>query len=264
MVKIFLSLILSLCLESSIARAVDLSEHSASPKPASLSERLSMEKNQITILSPHYQLSIPQKFIHLAEVIEPIVKSSYRELGKYVDIKGYKPEILIIPEERFYEITKLPKWTSAIFFRGQIVIVATSDMKELNSSLRHEMMHGALYYLTGGNPPAGWLDEGLAQIFEELDERHLSEYVKDCELPKLSSLTGGFTQLPEEMVPRAYGVSYFAAKKFLRHYGKKGLTEMLKLLHKGEQTGSSNVMAQRSFEHIFKKVTSLEVDNFYR
>jgi hypothetical protein len=143
-------------------------------------------------------------------------------------------------EEEFFELTGAPKWTNAMFFRGQIILpIAKSkpvDIENLNRSMKHEYTHAILSALSGGNLP-GWIDEGLAQWFEGEESpglrTALREWLKTNEPVSLSLLQGGFTKLKPEMVPAAYAQSLLATRLVADKYGFPAIANYFLLLRDG-------------------------------
>jgi hypothetical protein len=158
----------------------------------------------------------------------------------FADIPAFSTSIRLMDEEEFFELTGAPKWTNAMFFRGQIILPLAKgkaiDIENLNRSVRHEYTHALLSALSAGNLP-GWIDEGLAQWFEGEESPGLRdalrEWLKTHEPVPLTLLQGGFTKLKPEMVPAAYAQSLLATRLVAEKYGFPALAAYFMLLRDG-------------------------------
>ena len=146
----------------------------------------------------------------------------------------------LMDEDEFFALTGAPKWTNAMFYRGEIILpiarAKSVDVENLNRSVRHEYTHAILSALSGGNLP-GWIDEGLAQWFEGEESpglrAALRDWLKTNEPVPLKLLQGGFTKLKPEMVPAAYAQSLLAARLVADKYGFPAIANYFMMLRDG-------------------------------
>ena len=159
----------------------------------------------------------PTRWSETASSLISVLNTTHDHFTRlFSDIPAFSTSIRLMDEEEFFELTGAPKWTNAMFFRGQIILpLAKSkaiDIENLNRSVKHEYTHAILSALSAGNLPS-WLDEGLAQWFEGEESpglrAALRDWLKSNEPVPLSILQGGFTKLKAEMLPEAYAQSCF-------------------------------------------------------
>lgn len=142
--------------------------------------------------------------------------------------------VRVLEMEDFFILTRAPRWTNALYFRGEILIPleqrATIDLEELRKTVRHEYSHAALATLTDHRTP-GWFDEGVAQLMEgpthPLLLEALDTWLRSNRPISLDRLAKGFTKLPEAEVPAAYAQSLVLVKALSVAYGQRGLRVFL-------------------------------------
>jgi len=183
----------------------------------------------------------PQRWSETASTLIATLNTTHDKfIELFSEIPAFSTSIRLMDEDEFFELTGAPKWTNAMFFRGQIILpiakTKSVDLENLNRSVKHEYTHAILSALSGGNLP-GWLDEGLAQWFEG-DESPglrtaLREWLKTNEPVSLSLLQGGFTKLKPEMVPAAYAQSLLATRLVADKYGFPAIATYFLLLRDG-------------------------------
>jgi hypothetical protein len=183
----------------------------------------------------------PQRWSETAATLIATLNTTHDQFTElFSEIPAFSTSIRLMDEEEFFELTGAPKWTNAMFFRGQIILPIAKtnnvDIENLNRSVKHEYTHAILSALSGGNLP-GWIDEGLAQWFEG-DESPglrtaLREWLKTNEPVSLSLLQGGFTKLKPEMVPAAYAQSLLATRLVADKYGFPAIANYFLLLRDG-------------------------------
>ena len=186
-------------------------------------------------------LITPTRWSETASSLITVLNTTHDHFTRlFADIPPFSTSIRLMDEEEFFELTGAPKWTNAMFFRGQIILPLAKgkaiDIENLNRSVRHEYTHAILSALSAGNLP-GWLDEGLAQWFEGEESPGLRdalrEWLKTHEPVSLALLQGGFTKLKPEMVPAAYAQSLLATRLVAEKYGFPALAAYFMLLRDG-------------------------------
>jgi heme exporter protein D len=144
---------------------------------------------------------------------------------------------------RIAEATGIPRWAAGVAHpeRGEIVIAQHAPdgaLTDLDSLLRHEMAHVALYRATGGQTLPKWFHEGIAESFgNEIDlmrSQILAGAVYGPGVPALGELEHNFRGLD----PIAATVSYAAARDFVNYIrGRDGdgsdLRQVLTELRRG-------------------------------
>ena len=186
-------------------------------------------------------LITPTRWSETASSLIAVLNTTHDHFTRlFSDIPAFSTSIRLMDEEEFFDLTGAPKWTNAMFFRGQIILPLARgkaiDIENLSRSVRHEYTHAILSALSAGNLP-GWLDEGLAQWFEGEESpglrEALREWLKTHEPVSLSLLQGGFTKLKPEMVPAAYAQSLLATRLVAEKYGFPALGAYFMLLRDG-------------------------------
>ena len=123
---------------------------------------------------------------------------------------------------RIAEATGMPRWAAGVAHSasGEIVIAQHApdgSRTDLDSLMRHEMAHVALYRATGGAEIPSWFHEGVAESFgNEIDlmrSQTLAGAVFGAGVPRLEQLEKNFHGLD----PLAATVSYAAARDFVNH-----------------------------------------------
>ena len=210
------------------------------------------ENSSETIQTPRFILHIgneqqaPQKFYfdnttEFATTALSTLESLADELNRVFDYKPQQQVVLrfLTPKE-FSDQTGAPLWTSAMFFRGEIIIPLSetnfNDRSELARALRHEYVHALIADMSSYSSPA-WLDEGLAQLIEGAPHPAIGpafrNWLSENETMPLEWLESGFMRLDPNLVPAAYGESLFIARHLINTYGMKRVVAFLKELGKG-------------------------------
>jgi len=123
---------------------------------------------------------------------------------------------------RIAEATGMPRWAAGVAHSesGEIVIsqhAPDGSRTDLDSLLRHEMAHVALYRATDGHEVPRWFHEGVAESFgNEIDllrSQTLAGAVFGPGVPALDKLEENFHGID----PIAATVSYAAARDFVNH-----------------------------------------------
>ncbi|MCB0336538.1 MAG: hypothetical protein KDD62_09530, partial [Bdellovibrionales bacterium] len=182
------------------------------------------------------------------------------------EIPSFKSSIRLMDEESFYQTTGAPRWTNAMFYRGQIMIpISTStpeNFSELFRSVKHEYTHAVIHSLSAGKCP-GWIDEGLAQWAEEKANPALKpalyRWLKKNDPVPLKLLQGGFTRLSHDMVPAAYAQSLFASNTIVETYGFEKLKEYFRYLRSDYGKEAAFKRAFGVSEHDFEELLSDEL-----
>lgn len=179
-----------------------------------------------------------------SEVGSRLVQEVTRVHQHYEDLFGPVPSFAVtlrlLEEEDFFASTGAPRWTNALFYRGQILIPlsqkSASDFSSVSRSVRHEYTHAVIHALSVGKTP-GWIDEGLAQLAEGRENpalrRALLNYLSDSRPVPFALMQGGFTKLDSSMVAPAYAQSLIASEALLETFGFSRLTEYFTFLRDG-------------------------------
>ncbi len=183
----------------------------------------------------------PTQWSEAASLLIDVLNNTHQQFTDlFTDIPAFSTSVRLMDEEEFFSLTGAPRWTNAMFFRGQIILPLGTrqpvDFENLQRSLRHEYTHAILAALSSGHLP-GWIDEGLAQWFEGSENpglrAALRDWLKTHEPVSLELLQGGFTKLKAEMVPAAYAQSLIASRLLTEKYGFPAMANYFLLLREG-------------------------------
>ena len=196
-------------------------------------------------------LVTPDDLQEVSALVGKHLKFIYYNLEQvFGDIPAMNIQVHFLPEAEYYKETGAPEWTNAIFYKNEIMVPVRDsfDVEALNRTIRHEFTHAVVDELSGGKCP-GWLDEGLAQWAEGTEnpalEPALRKWLANSEPVSLNLLSGGFTGLPNAMVPAAYAQSLFAANALISTFGFDKLGNFMRNLKAGM---TNDAAFQASFE----------------
>ncbi len=195
--------------------------------------------------------------------------------SKFSGLIGSIPSIDIslrlMDEETFFLSTGAPRWTNALYFKGQIIIPLSTrepyDMDNISRSIKHEYTHAIVHALSEGKCP-GWIDEGLAQWAEGSENPALKpalfNYLKRNPPVLLSSLQGGFTKLDKSKVAAAYAQSLIAVQAIIRTFGFPAIRNYLDALRDGENKESAFILAFSMTNDTFEEKLSGKLASWAR
>jgi len=190
----------------------------------------------ITVLAPPEWSPIGTRLVNLLR------QSHERFEELFGEIPAFVVTLRLLEEETFFLSTGAPRWTNALFYRGQIIIplAATEeiDFENISRSVRHEYTHAVIHALTAGKAP-GWIDEGLAQLAEGTENSALRpalyDYLRDNRPVAFELMQGGFTRLETKMVAAAYAQSLIASQALVETFGYGRIAQYFQRLRLGEE-----------------------------
>lgn len=209
---------------------------------------------RLTVISPTKWSDLNQELVGgLTETHE-----RYRKL--FGSLPPVQTEIRLLDDDAFFKATGAPRWTNAMYFRGQIMIPLSNDapidLENLKRSIRHEYTHAIINALSSGKCP-GWLDEGLAQWAEgaanPILKKSLKRWLKSNPPVPLSMMQGGFTKLDQRIVPAAYAQSFYSTLILVRAYGFDKLAVFLRALGTGVDKSDAFFTAFNVSERAFEE-----------
>lgn len=190
-----------------------------------------------------FQIIAYGKWLSLSKELEELLYTTRADFQeKLGPLPPFHVSIELIDERKFFQETKAPKWTNAMYFDGRVLIPLPEngpiDKDNMHRSLRHEMTHAIVNAASAGKCP-GWLDEGLAQWSEgpinPIIEKILAKHLQSAEPVPFVYLQGGFTRLDMRLVGPAYAESLFATNSIIRSFGFNAIGEFFKLLRTGNE-----------------------------
>ena len=183
-----------------------------------------------------------EHWLPVARKVTKLIKRTHSQYNStFSSIPAFSTTVRLLDEEQFYRLTGAPRWTNAMYYRGEITIPLSPsqllDLDNLYRSIKHEYTHAVVHSLSGGKCP-GWLDEGIAQWAEGAENPALEPALRDWltlnpPVP-LRYLQGGFTKLQTSMVAPAYAQSLFAARNMIKRQGFYRIRRYLDLLRTGK------------------------------
>ncbi len=190
--------------------------------------------SELSVIAPSGWVSQAQR------IVTSLTKTHDHLQNLFGEIPKFRTSIQLMEEETFFLATGAPRWTNAMYYKGQIVIPLSesslSDTDNLERSIRHEYTHAVIHALTDGNCP-GWLDEGLAQWAEGSVNpalyKALSRWLNENPPLPHAMLQGGFTKLNPKMVPAAYAQSLVSTSAIISNYGFVKLRRLFDEFRKG-------------------------------
>lgn len=207
------------------------------------------------------KLISPQKWAPLISgVVEPVTnihRDFERTFGR---LPPFKASVRLTDSEDFFRSTGAPTWTTAVYYRGEILIPIRSseevDLKTLRRSIRHEYTHALIHALSDGKCP-GWLDEGLAQWAEDesntIAQSSIPRLLIEHQPLRLELLQEGFTKLDYELASVAYAESLFAAKQVITTFGFERIRVFFDGLRQGLRKGTAFERAFSTSEDEFEQ-----------
>ena len=168
----------------------------------------------------HYDPALGDEALQLAAYIP----SWWSEMEKALagDLDDTLTISYVAHSGRIAEATGIPHWAAGVAHpeSGEIVIAQHApdgSLTDLDSLMRHEMAHVALYRATGGQELPQWFHEGVAESFgNEIDlmrSQILAGAVYGPGVPALGELENNFHGAD----PIAVTVSYAAARDFVNY-----------------------------------------------
>jgi tetratricopeptide (TPR) repeat protein len=177
-------------------------------------------------------------------VIAILLEEAYQTIGAKFSYYPEEPiSAVLYSSESFRDVTRSPSWAGALY-DGRIKIPVggiTDRTSELEAVLFHEYTHAVVHRLSGGRAPT-WLNEGLAQYFEDKREADyktiLSEVVAGGGVD-LSRIEGSFMNLDAKGAAVAYALSLSATEYIIREYGIYASRRILEGLGGGQSLSES-------------------------
>lgn len=211
------------------------------------------------------KISSPERWAPLVDRATASSTKVHQDFEEYLgSIPPVATSIRLIENSQFFRLTGAPKWTNAVYYRGEIMIPIESsneiNLKKFDLTVRHEFSHAIINALSGGRCP-GWLDEGLAQWAEgshnPVFRMSLRRWLLENQPLALGGLQKGFTELDYELASAAYAQSLFAAHQVIYTFGFKSLRVFFDGLRQGLEQGvafeRAFLMSEKVFERKLKR-----------
>jgi hypothetical protein len=184
------------------------------------------------------------------------LERAYDRLGATLGLRPERPIEVLIYDPRIFDASYAGRFAFPVagFYHG--VVRVRGDVRitvELERVLQHELVHAAFDAAAPSLVVPGWVNEGLAQWFEQraLGKRHLdpgeraalARAEREGRLPGLAALAvPSFAGFGDD-AGLAYLVSYAAIEHLARRYGEAALARFC-----------DELLRTRSLEHAMERV----------
>ena len=235
--------------------------HPGDPEVIKSLERLnreaSVEGNTSTYTGLHFSLTCPDSFsAKWAEETLNLLEEAYEKVGQQIEFyPTQRSQVLILQTEAFRKVHDLPEWAGGLY-DGRIrlpVPAKNTRPAAIKGAIMHEYTHHVIYLLTSGNCPI-WLNEGLAQIFENNHE-NLEQFTnadKTADFASLSEIDRLFRSSPDRQQAAAlYQTSLSASARLVEQFTWSRVAEFLEYLGMGYEVSRA---ATESFASEFAEI----------
>jgi tetratricopeptide (TPR) repeat protein len=204
----------------------------------------------------------------LQQQILATLESAYQDISGQLSFEPAENIVVILyTKTEFMDITQAPAWAGALNDgKLRIPIGGISAMDpELERSLRHELTHSFVHWLSKGRCPT-WLNEGLAELMEPrsagMYAQQLGPLFADRKAIPFSVLQHSFTHFSPVQAEIAYAESLSATEYLRDRYGMFEIRRMLQSIGSGveSETALTNstgmdfvTLSQRLGEHMSKQ-----------
>lgn len=178
----------------------------------------------------------------IGRIVLSILGDAHREIGREISIYPEAEVIVYLyTKQQFRDVTRSPSWAGALY-DGKIRIPISgykNDLAQLKRNLYHEYTHALVRSIVkeGGCPT--WLNEGLAQYFEDKDKLdYRREMIKALQKNKvvipMRNLEGSFMGFSSAQSYVAYSVSLAIVEFMIDRYGMSNVKRVLEELGKNK------------------------------
>ncbi|EKD81763.1 MAG: peptidase M, neutral zinc metallopeptidase, zinc-binding site [uncultured bacterium] len=204
-----------------------------------LNREVSVEANTSTYTGLHFSLTCPDSFSQKwAEDTLALLENAYEDVGQQLEFyPTQRSQVLILQTEAFRKVHDLPEWAGGLY-DGRIrlpVPARNTRPASIKGAIMHEYTHHVIYLLTSGNCPI-WLNEGLAQIFEN-DHENLTQFIsaeKRADFKSLGEIDQQFRRNPgRQQAATLYRNSLTATARLVEQFTWSRVAEFLEYLGMG-------------------------------
>lgn len=184
-----------------------------------------------------------------------ILEDAYNNAGWKLQVFPREPvTVIIYTQEQFQDVLGMPDWFAGAY-DGKIRLRkgdVDGNQQRLRQIIYHEYMHALVHYVAGNNVPT-WLNEGIAQCYENMPEkaglnwgekRLIKDRLAGGGIPPMDKIDQMFHSGSQADVNFAYAF----AKGFTAYLIEKGWDINIKSMLEEFGSGSS---ADSAFEKIF-------------
>lgn len=194
-------------------------------------------------LTSHFTIRFEgQEEREVGRIVLSILEDAYREIGREISIYPETEVIVYLyTKQQFRDVTRSPSWAGALY-DGKIRIPISgynNDMTQLKRNLYHEYVHALVRSIVKEGRCPTWLNEGLAQHFEDKDKLdYRREMIKALQKNKvvipIRNLEGSFMGFSSAQSYVAYSVSLAIVEFMIDRYGMSNVKRVLEELGKNK------------------------------
>ena len=210
---------------------------------ARLRREAAIEQDYHELASSHFTIKFEgRENTEAGRLVLNALEDAYRRVGaRFAYYPLERLEVILYPDEAFREVTNTPHWSGAVY-DGRIKLPVGGlerGTDRLSRTLRHEYAHAAIVTLSRNKAPV-WLNEGLAQVAEEIDDPGRTGRLRaalDAEgLLPLTQLEAGFTRFDRAQASLAYSEAHAAAQWLLEKKGGYNVRRLLETMATADST----------------------------
>ncbi|MHB9154184.1 MAG: tetratricopeptide repeat protein [Endomicrobiales bacterium] len=179
------------------------------------------------------------------EVLD-MLQDAYLEAGRKLTLYPQEPlTVIIYTQEQFQSVSGMPDWFAGAY-DGKIRLRQSDvegDKQRLRQIIYHEYMHALVHYVAGNSVPV-WLNEGIAQCYENMPAKAaLDPAEKNLLKEKLAEGIPGLDRVEQAFAARGsetdVRLAYLYSKAFAAYIIDKGWDSSLKNLLEELKAGVS-------------------------
>ena len=209
-----------------------------------LDRETSVEDGNSTYTGLHFNLTCPDSFSQAwaNEVLE-LLEEAYDQVGQQLDFyPNQRSQVIILQTDAFRKVHDLPEWAGGLYDGKIRLPVPARDIRpaSIKGAIMHEYTHHIVYLITAGNCPI-WLNEGLAQIFEN-DHEKLDQFLslEPGDFASLSEIDLKFRQNPDRATAEVlYQTALSVSARIVEDHTWPRVAAFLEYLGMGYDTGQA-------------------------
>jgi len=196
-----------------------------------------------TYTSINFTLSCPDVFSEeWAEEMLDLLEEASSLVGDRLDFRpAQRAQVLVMLTEDFRHVHDLPDWAGGLY-DGKIRLPVPGTLvrpSSLRGAVLHEYTHHVVYLKSAGKCPV-WLNEGLAQIFENgesrLESMHKRLHNDAAPLHTPTEIDRLFTQNPDRATAtKLYQQSLTITAGLVAEHGWPRISELLEAIAAGQR-----------------------------
>lgn len=215
-------------------------DHTISELLEKLKRETSVEESTANYTGLHFSLTCPDSFTSAwAEEVLALLEDAYENVGQQLEFyPNQRSQVLILQTEAFRKVHDLPEWAGGLY-DGKIrlpVPAKNTRPAAIKGAIMHEYTHHVIHLISSGNCPI-WLNEGLAQIFENNYEK-VDQFIDDAPaaFTALADIDRQFRKSPDrQLAARLYQASQTATARMVTEYTWSRVAAFLEYLGMGYQ-----------------------------